>query len=48
MGADFTMTADDFPAENASAAEDILELTLLTAGKPGLVDISRDENPHDH
>ncbi|WP_171983430.1 hypothetical protein [Arthrobacter sp. SRS-W-1-2016] len=49
MGADFTMTADDFPVEHASAAEDILELSLLTAGESGTVtDISWDEHPHDH
>ncbi|WP_442546141.1 hypothetical protein ACSBOX_21665 (plasmid) [Arthrobacter sp. KN11-1C] len=49
MGAHFTMTADDFPAEQASAVEDILELSLLTAGQPGAVtDISWDEHPHDH
>lgn len=48
MGADFTMTADDFPAEHASAAEDILELSLLTAG-PDLnpVDMSWDEYQRD-
>lgn len=49
MGADFTMTADDFPAEHASAAEDTLELAQLTAGQPGAVtDIYWDEHPHDH
>ncbi|MGO4587003.1 hypothetical protein AB4Z38_24440 [Arthrobacter sp. 2RAF6] len=49
MGADFTMTADDFPAAHASAIEDILELSLLTAGQPGTVtDITWDEHPHEH
>ncbi|MDQ0241439.1 hypothetical protein [Arthrobacter bambusae] len=49
MGDGFTMTADDFLAAHASAVEDILELSMLTAGQPGAVtDISWDEHPNEH
>jgi hypothetical protein len=42
MASDFTMTEDDTVPPGASAAEDILELRLLTAGKEtGPVDLPR-------
>ncbi|SCC30962.1 hypothetical protein GA0061083_0115 [Pseudarthrobacter enclensis] len=34
MGTDYILTEDDKPGENASLAEDIIELSLLTAGQP--------------
>ncbi|MEV7634530.1 hypothetical protein AB0N64_19215 [Microbacterium sp. NPDC089318] len=36
MATDYILTEDDQPGENASLAEDIIELSLLTAGEPGL------------
>lgn len=35
MGTEYILTDDDRPAEDASLAEDIVELQLLTAGEPG-------------
>ncbi|MGX1163480.1 hypothetical protein FBY31_4396 [Arthrobacter sp. SLBN-100] len=32
MGTDYILTEDDKPGPNASLAEDIIELSLLTAG----------------
>jgi hypothetical protein len=48
MGSEFIMTEDDKRPENPSAAEDILELRLLTAGpETGPVDVSWDGHPLD-
>ncbi|MBO1269973.1 hypothetical protein [Arthrobacter cavernae] len=43
---DFTMNQDDTVAPDASLAEDILELRLLTAGpRTGPADLSREDHP---
>lgn len=34
MATDYILTEDDKPGENASLAEDTIELSLLTAGEP--------------
>jgi hypothetical protein len=48
MGSEFIMTQDDKRPGNPSAAEDILELRLLTAGpRTGPADVSQDEHPLD-
>lgn len=33
MGTEYILTEDDQPGENPSLAEDIIELSLLTAGQ---------------
>lgn len=35
MATDYILTEDDKPGENASLAEDIIELSLLTADESG-------------
>lgn len=35
MATEYILTEDDKPGDNASLAEDIIELSLLTAGEPG-------------
>ncbi|WP_211880029.1 hypothetical protein [Pseudarthrobacter albicanus] len=48
MGSAFIMTEDDQRPENPSAAEDTLELRLLTAAPgTGPADVSQDEHPLD-
>jgi hypothetical protein len=45
----FIMTDDDALPENASFVEDVLELSLLTAGSEiGPVDVSRKQLPEDY
>lgn len=47
MGTEYILTGDDKPAPDASAAEDILELRLLTAGEPtGPVDYTHAQEHH--
>ena len=45
----FIMTEDDALPENASFVEDVLELSLLTAGpETGPVDVSQKQLPEDY
>jgi len=47
MATDYTLTEDDKPGDNASLAEDIIELSLLTAGESGVpVDIAWAQEHH--
>lgn len=47
MGHEYILTEDDQPAADASLAEDILELQLLTAGdKSGPVDVGHAREHH--
>ncbi|WP_427118102.1 hypothetical protein [Pseudarthrobacter scleromae] len=47
MGTEYILTEDDKPAEDASLAEDIIELQLLTAGeKTGPVDTAHAQEHH--
>ena len=47
MATDYILTEDDQPGENASLAEDILELSLLTARESGApVDIAWAQEHH--
>jgi len=46
MATDYIFTADDQPGENASLAEDIIELSLLTAESSVPVDIAWAQEHH--
>jgi hypothetical protein len=46
MATDYVLTEDDQPGENASLAEDIIELTLLTAESTVRVDIAWAQEHH--
>ena len=47
MGTEYTLTDDDKPAADASLAEDIIELQLLTAGeKIGPLDTAHAQEHH--
>ena len=47
VGAEYILTDDDKPAEDASLAEDIIELQLLTAGEEtGPVDTAHAQEHH--
>ncbi|MFF1385529.1 hypothetical protein ACFVWT_18395 [Arthrobacter sp. NPDC058288] len=47
MGNEYVLTEDDQPAADASLAEDIIELQLLTAGeKTGPVDAVHAQEHH--
>ncbi|MFJ6303755.1 MULTISPECIES: hypothetical protein [Pseudarthrobacter] len=47
MGTEYILTDDDRPAADASLAEDIIELQLLTAGeKTGPVDTAHAQEHH--
>jgi len=47
MATDYILTEDDKPGENVSLAEDILELSLLTASDSGVpVDMAWAQEHH--
>jgi hypothetical protein len=47
MATEYILTEDDKPGDNASLAEDIIELSLLTAGEPGVpVDVAWAQDHH--
>ena len=47
VGTEYILTDDDKPAADASLAEDIIELQLLTAGvKTGPVDVAHAREHH--
>ena len=47
MGTEYILTEDDQPAADASLAEDIIELQLLTAGgKTGPIDTVHAQEHH--
>jgi hypothetical protein len=49
MGTEYILTEDDKPAPDASLAEDLVELQLLTAGdKTGPVDHIQAQDHHNY
>ncbi|UKA77633.1 hypothetical protein [Arthrobacter sp. FW306-07-I] len=47
MATDYILTEDDLPGDDASLAEDIMELSLLTADESGVpVDIAWAQEHH--